>query len=99
MSKQYFIPRDMKKGRGKVQMRGQVVLDIVVDFDEDDKPGGGGGGGGGGKPKKPFPKIEIPDLFYELKWIAWPGSPSAAFGEAAGYEVVAPDDFSYPPRR
>ena len=95
MSTQYFIPRDMKKARGKVKMTGQVVLDLVVEFDEDDKPGGGGGGG----KKKPFPKIEIPDLFYELKWIAWPGSASAAFGEAAGYEVVAPDDFSYPPRR
>ncbi|MDQ2089322.1 hypothetical protein NO357_05350 [Marimonas arenosa] len=78
-----------EKVKGGTRLIGQFIVNGEVTVSDDTPP----------KNDRPKVKIEIPDLFFELKWIAWPGSPSAAFGAAAGYEVVSPDDASYPPPR
>jgi hypothetical protein len=89
MIERYFIPMKIDKVKGGTRIKGQFIVNGEVTVSDDTPP----------KRDKPPIHIEIPDLFYELKWIAWPGSPSAAFGKSAGYEVVSPDDPSYPPPR
>ncbi|WP_299849281.1 hypothetical protein [uncultured Roseovarius sp.] len=90
MPQEYFVPMKMKKVKGGTKLHGQFIVDGDVTIsnsssdDDDDKP---------------VLNFDPRDLFFEVKWIAWPGSPSAAFGASMGYEVVSPDDFSYPPPR
>ena len=89
MAQKYFIPMTMERVKDGTRLRGQFIVDGEVTISASTAP----------KDDKPRLKFYPIDLFYELKWIAWPGSPSAAFGAAAGYDVVSPDDPSYPPPR
>ena len=90
MPQEYFVPMKMSKIKGDTKLHGQFIIDGDVTFsasstnDDDDVP---------------VLNFDPDKLFFDVKWIAWPGSASAAFGASMGYDVVSPDDLSYPPPR
>lgn len=100
MKGNYFLTRDMKKTEdGMFRFEGKFIVDGDVAFMEASRPNSRSSSD---TKKKPPYNIKPPKL-HEVKWILPPkGSP--AYGrvkeaaEAAGYETVEHDDFSYPSR-
>jgi len=87
MTNEYFVVRGMKKTAEGTVFRGDFIIsgEVVVDNGSSQQP-------------KALPRIG-PVKPFEVKWILGPNGEGKAFAEAAGYETVAHDDFSYPPPR
>ena len=87
MTNEYFVVRGMKKTAEGTVFRGDFIIsgEVVVDNGSSQQP-------------KALPRIG-PVKPFEVKWILGPNGEGKEFAEAAGYETVAHDDFSYPPPR
>ena len=85
----FFIVEDVREGK-IATLKGALIVDAIVEIDSNDPKASGQS-----KPKPKIPKL------LELKWILPPkDSPAYKWvkeaAEAAGYETVEHDDFSYP---
>ena len=87
MTDGYFVVRSMNKSAEGTVFLGDFIVpgEVAVDNGSSQRP-------------RPLPRIG-PVKPFEVKWILGPNGEGKAFAEAAGYETVAHDDFSYPPRR
>lgn len=88
MSKKYFVVKSVSKSPEGPVFHGDFIIGGEVTAGE----------GSSSQGRKALPRLDVFKPF-ELKWILGPNGEGKAFAEAAGYETVAHDDFSYPPRR
>lgn len=84
---EYFVIRSASSVNGSLRVTGQFIRDATVEVDPSHEDPG------------ETPRIRFEPLRpFEVKWILGPQGQGKAFAEAAGYETVEHDDFTYPPR-
>lgn len=87
-TQEYFLIQSASSVNGSLRVTGQFIRNASVEVEPSYQDPGDA------------PRIRFEPLRpFEVKWILGPNGEGKEFAEAAGYETVAHDDFSYPPPR